>query len=396
MTISNKMIGFSKKSSWIRLMFEKGAKLKAEFGAENIFDFSLGNPDIPPPAELSATLLRLAAEKNAGQHAYMPNAGYPKVRQSVAQKVSGEQGVEVGFENIIMTCGAAGGLNVIMKSLLNPGDEVIILAPYFVEYVFYIDNHGGVPVIVATAEDFSLDISAISRALTPKTKAIIVNSPNNPSGQIYSEKSLAQLAEALKQAEKKFGAPVYIVSDEPYRKIVYDGLEVPSIFNAYANSLVVTSFSKDLSIPGERIGFIAVHPEVQDRLQLLEVMILANRILGFVNAPALMQRVVGEMAPASIDAGVYAVRRQMFCDILSQCGYEFVAPKGAFYVFPKSPLESDVEFVDILQQNKILAVPGTGFGTPGYFRLAFCVENSVIQRSSDAFRRAMDTARNKV
>ncbi len=389
MAISKKMNEFARTSSWIRKMFEEGARLKAEFGAENIFDFSLGNPDLSPPQEFQTTLVKLAQEDAPGSHAYMPNSGYPFVREAVAARIAKEQGVTLSADEMLMTCGAAGGLNVTLKALLDPGDEVIILAPFFVEYKFYVDNHGGVSRVVSTDDSFDLDPDAIEGAITEKTKAIIINSPNNPTGQIYSRESLAGLGKVLTAASERYGGSIFLIADEPYRKIVFDNNEVPSIMQAYRNSIVVSSYSKDLSLPGERIGYIAVHPEIDEKMSLVGALTLANRILGFVNAPALMQRVVAELQGASVDNSIYTKRRELFCKILDEAGYEFMPPKGAFYVFPKSPIEDDVEFVSRLQDQKILAVPGKGFGTPGYFRLAFCVEDSVIERSADAFRKAM-------
>lgn len=395
MAISKKMNEFAERSSWIRKMFEQGAIMKARYGAENVFDFSLGNPDLSPPARFSQAIAQMAAMEGPGTHSYMPNNGYPQVRAAVAGQISKEQGVTLGQDDILMTCGAAGGLNVVLKSLLDPGDEVIILAPFFVEYHFYVDNHGGTPKVVPTAADFSLDLQAIADALTARTKAIIINSPNNPTGQIYSSGELAGLGEVLAAAGEKFGTTIYMVSDEPYRKIVFDNHEVPSIFQAFGDSIVVSSYSKDLSLPGERIGYLAVHPGITDKGPLLGAMNLANRILGFVNAPALMQRVVGELQGVTVDTSIYTRRREIFCAILAQAGYEFIPPKGAFYLFPKAPMESDVDFVAMLQEEKILAVPGRGFGMPGYFRLAFCVEDTVIERSADGFKKAMDAAKGK-
>jgi len=389
MAISQKMNDFAKSASWIRKMFEEGARLKAEFGAQNVFDFSLGNPDLPPPPEFQKTLVQLAQKDIPGSHAYMPNAGYPFVREAVAARISTEQGVTLTAGEMLMTCGAAGGLNVTLKALLDPGDEVIILAPFFVEYKFYVDNHGGVSRVVATDNSFALDIGAIEAAVNAKTKAIIINSPNNPTGQIYSKESLAELGVLLGTAAKKFSSTIFLIADEPYRKIVFDDNEVPSIMQAYQNSIVVSSYSKDLSLPGERIGYIALHPEIEEKAPLLEALTLANRILGFVNAPALMQRVVAELQGASVDNTIYTRRREKFCKILADAGYEFLPPKGAFYIFPKSPIADDTAFVGKLQDQKILAVPGKGFGTPGYFRLAFCVDDGVIERSAEAFHRAM-------
>ena len=389
MAVSKKMNTFAQSSSWIRKMFEGGARLKAEFGAENVFDFSLGNPDLPPPPQFQKTLANLAANEAPGVHSYMPNGGYPFVRDAVAAQLSIEQGITLSRDEMLMTCGAAGGLNVVLKALLDPEDEVIILAPFFVEYKFYVDNHGGVSKVVPTDSEFNPDLDAIASAISEKTKAILINSPNNPTGQIYSKESLAELSNVLSAASEKYNSTIYLIADEPYRKIVFDDHEVPSILLAYQNSMVVSSYSKDLSLPGERIGYIAVHPEIADKNALLEALTLGNRILGFVNAPALMQRVVAELQGATVDNSIYTRRRETFCRILSDAGYQFMPPKGAFYVFPKSPLDDDVEFVRILQEQKILAVPGKGFGAPGYFRLAFCVEDAVIERSAEPFRKAM-------
>jgi aspartate aminotransferase len=393
MAISKKMSEFARSASWIRKMFEEGARLKAEFGADKVFDFSLGNPDLPPPPEFKRTLVQLAEKDIPGSHAYMPNGGYPFVRQAVAARVSNEQGVGLSANEMLMTCGAAGGLNVTLKALLDPGDEVIILAPFFVEYKFYVDNHGGISKVVATDDNFDLDLGIIEAAVNEKTKAIIINSPNNPTGQIYSKESLAGLGNILTKAAQKFSSTIFLIADEPYRKIVFDNNDVPSIMQSYRNSIVVSSYSKDLSLPGERIGYIALHPEIAEKASLVEAMTLANRILGFVNAPALMQRVVAELQGASVDNSIYMRRREKFCKILADAGYEFIPPKGAFYIFPKSPMADDAEFVGKLQEEKILAVPGRGFGTPGYFRLAFCVDDAVIERSAEAFRKTMAAVR---
>jgi aspartate aminotransferase len=389
MAISQKMLAFAERSSWIRKMFEEGAKLKAQYGADQVCDFSLGNPDLPPPAQYQEAVRRITAAEGPGSHGYMANNGYAFVREAVAQQIGAEQDTALGGDEILMTVGAAGAINVVMKALLDPGDEVIILAPFFVEYNFYVDNHGGVTKIVNTAGDFSLDLEAIEAAVTARTKAIIINSPNNPTGQIYSAAELADLGAILAKAPRT----VYLISDEPYRKIVYDNHTVPSIFKAYRNSLIVSSYSKDLSLPGERIGYLAVHPEIEGKGQLLGAMTLANRILGFVNAPALMQRVVAELQGVTVDTSIYARRRELFCQVLREAGYEFIPPKGAFYMFPKSPLADDAQFVGLLAEEKILGVPGRGFGMPGYFRLAFCVEDAVISRSAEGFKRALAKAK---
>ncbi|MCP4338444.1 MAG: pyridoxal phosphate-dependent aminotransferase [Desulfobulbaceae bacterium] len=392
MAISDKMRLFAEKSSWIRKMFEEGAKMKATYGAENVCDFSLGNPDAPPPPEFNQVIQETIQNTSPGVHAYMPNSGYPWVREAIAARMSIEQNMTINQGDMLMTCGAAGGLNIVMKTLLNPGDEVIILAPFFVEYGFYIDNHGGVSKTVATDKEFNLDLPAIEAAITDKTKAIIINSPNNPCGQIYSEESLVALGQLLTKVSTHLGTTIYMISDEPYRKIVFDGYEVPSIFTAYTNSIVVSSYSKDLSLPGERIGYLAVHPEIVDKPSLLDGLTLANRILGFVNAPALMQRVVAELQDASVDISIYARRKEIICTILRDAGFTFTEPKGAFYVFPKTPIADDVKFVAMLQEEKILAVPGAGFGAPGHMRIAFCIPDEVISRSAEGFKRAVDKA----
>ena len=394
MPIADKMRMFAEKSSWIRKMFEEGAKLKAKYGNDNVFDFSLGNPDLPPPPEFDTVIRDVALDNKAGVHAYMPNGGYPWVREAVAARMSSEQKVEVNGSDMIMTCGAAGALNVVLKFLLNPGEEVILLAPYFVEYNFYVDNHGGKSVIVNTDKNFNLDFDAIDSAITEKTKAIIINSPNNPTGQIYPQEDLDRLGELLDNASVQHNSTIYLIADEPYRKIVYSGHSVPSIFTAYPNAIVLSSYSKDLSLPGERIGYMAVHPDIHEKQPLLDAMTLANRILGFVNAPALMQRVVAELQDVTVDCSIYEERRETFCKVLDDAGYEFLHPKGAFYLFPKSPIEDDVKFCALLQENRILAVPGRGFGAPGYFRLAFCVDEKVIRGSAEGFAKALAAAGN--
>jgi aspartate aminotransferase len=393
MTISTKMRTFAEKSSWIRKMFEEGAKMKSQYGAENVFDFSLGNPDVPPPPEFNKAIQEIVKDETPGVHAYMPNGGYPWVREALAGKMSKEQGADVFHGDMLMTCGAAGALNVVMKALLNPGEEVILLAPYFVEYNFYVDNHGGVSKIVQTDAEFNLDMAAIEAAITDKTKAIIINSPNNPTGQVYSQEALNELGAMLDKKGAELKTTIYMLADEPYRKIIFDDNVVGSVLQSTINSIVLSSYSKDLSLPGERIGYLAVHPDITDKGALLDAMTLANRILGFVNAPALMQRVVAELQDASVDNSIYVERRETFCRILSDAGFDFIPPKGAFYVFPKAPIEDDVKFCAILQEEKILAVPGQGFGAPGYFRLAFCVSDSVIAGSADAFKRAMAKAK---
>jgi aspartate aminotransferase len=389
MGISNYIAESIHKSSWIRKMFEEGAQLKSVHGVENVFDFSLGNPSLLPPPAFETALLDIVRKKESGAHAYMPNSGYPSVRKAVADQVSIERGMDITENDIVMTCGAAGGLNVALKTLLDRGDEVLVPTPYFVEYGFYADNHGGVLKPVPTHADFTLDIDAVSAALTEKTRVFLINSPNNPTGQIYSRESIAQVGELLKRKSKEFGRIIYLLSDEPYLKLVYDGLEVPDIFSAYDNSLVVMSYSKDLSIPGERIGYIAINPRAVYRKELSNGLSLSNRILGFVSAPALMQRVVGAIQGSAVDISAYAKKREHLCRGLIDAGYELVIPPGAFYAFPKAPIENEIEFVMALREELILTVPGRGFGCPGYFRIAYCVSDDIIAGALPGFGRVM-------
>lgn len=390
--VAKKMQAFAENSSWIRKMFEEGARMKAEFGADKVFDFSIGNPDVPPPAKFYTVLRELAQNEQPGIHGYMPNAGYPAVREALAKRLGAEQGVSFGINDILMTCGAAGGLNVLFKALLDPGDEVMILAPFFVEYNFYIDNHGGVTKIVPTDKDFNLDLAAIEQGLSEKTKVVLINSPNNPTGQIYSAESLKALGQLLDQAGARFGTTIYLVSDEPYRNIVFDGHTVPPLMNTTTNAILASSYSKELSLPGERIGYLALHPDMAGKEAVIGALTLANRILGFVNAPALMQRAVAQLQDVSADNTIYARRLEAFCKVLDGAGMSYVRPKGAFYLFPQSPID-DVEFCKLLAEQKILAVPGRGFGMPGYIRLAFCVDEKVIAASAEGFKKAMELAR---
>jgi aspartate aminotransferase len=377
------------RSSWIRKMFEEGNARKAKYGADNVFDFSLGNPNLEPPVRFKEVLNELLNDQRPGQHAYMPNAGLLETRQAVADYLSKYNKQAFAPEDVVMTVGAGGALNVVLKTLLNPGEEVIIPSPYFVEYNFYLENHQGVPKVVTTGSDFSLDFQAIEEAVTEKTRAVLINSPNNPTGKVYNEGELEALAKLLADCSEKFGQPIYLISDEPYRKIAYDGIDVPSIFNAYRESFVVTSFSKDLSLPGERIGYAALHPDISDKGMIAGAMVLCNRVLGYVNAPALMQRAIAFLLEESVDIGIYQKKRDMLYEELSSCGYELLKPEGAFYLFPRTPIEDDVAFVSALQEENILTVPGSGFGGPGHFRIAYCVEDKTIERSLPGFEKVM-------
>ena len=382
--------------SMIRKMFEEGAMLKKQYGAENVFDFSLGNPDIEPPPAFQEVLMKLALEKKKGSHAYMPNAGFLDVREAIAVKVSAEQAVKVDGSHIVMTCGAAGGLNVVFKSILNPGDEVIASKPYFVEYRPYTSNHGGRLVEVESLPDFGLDLDAIKCALSPKTAAVLINSPNNPTGRVYSAETIASLVEIMKEHGSNCGRMPYLLSDEPYREIAFDGIKVPPILSAYPESIVVNSYSKSLSLPGERIGYVAVSPEVSDKQDLMGALIYANRILGYVNAPALMQRVVAELTSAKVEVEIYAARRAAFTKVLDEAGIGYASPEGAFYLFCEVPKKGanpgdDLAFVEHLKKHLILGVPGSGFGKPGWLRFAYCIDEKIIRASQGAFKKAVET-----
>jgi len=377
------------KSSWIRRMFEDGIKLKDEYGAENVFDFSLGNPNVAPPDRFRELLVEIAEENVPGAHKYMQNVGYVQTRAAVAGHLSDKHSVALSPEHVIMTCGAGGGLNVVFKTLLDPGEEVIILKPFFAEYTFYVDNHGGVPVFVETNEDFSLNLDAIEMAVTEKTKVILINSPNNPTGRVYDEESIKGLSLLIEEKEREYDKDIYLVSDEPYSAIVYDGIKVPGIFGACKSSIIVTSYSKSLSIPGERIGYIALNPGISDVDKLIEGIALCNRILGFVNAPAFIQRIIERMQGIYVDVEHYRRKRDLLCDGLWKTGFEFKKPDGAFYLFPRTPIDDDVEFVRALQEKNILVVPGSGFGGPGHIRISYCVDDSTIINSMDGFEAVM-------
>lgn len=390
MPVSQRIAESIQNSSWIRKMFEEGARLKSEFGAANVFDFSLGNPNLDPIEPLQKSIATVGGEHVPGIHGYMPNAGLPAMRAAVAEKMRQDEGVDIDQNGIVMTVGAGGALNVILKTLLNPGDEVLVPKPFFVEYLFYADNHGGKIVLVPTLSDFSLDLAALEAAMSSKTAAVLINSPNNPTGRVYSEQQIRDLGALLERKSKELGRTIVLISDEPYRGIVYDGVKVPSIFKAYANTMVATSFSKDLSLAGERLGYVAMNPKMENASLTMDGLVLSNRILGFVNAPALIQRAVAGHLRSVVDTAVYKRRRDRLYDALTGFGYECTKPEGAFYLFPKSPLTDDVAFVGLLQKKLILTVPGTGFGGPGYFRIAYCVSDATIEGSLKGFKEAFD------
>ncbi|MBU0936575.1 MAG: pyridoxal phosphate-dependent aminotransferase [Spirochaetes bacterium] len=386
------------RSSWIRKMFEEGRKLKVQFGETKVFDFSLGNPDLEPPPQFLEALKDAASSAELGTHAYMPNAGYPFARAAMAEKISAEHKLSLSAEDVILTVGAAGALNVVLKTILNPGDDVIVLRPYFAEYAFYIDNQRGTMVPVETGADFLPDMDKIRQVLSAKTAAIILNTPNNPSGRVYPRTVIEDLAKLLKAHGQGCGRLPVLIVDEPYRDIVYDGIVAAPILDAYEESIVVSSFSKTLSVPGERIGYIGLNPAISEHKLLLDGMIMANRILGYVNAPALMQRAVTSSWRARADIDRYRRRRDMLVRVMDAAGLEYAKPEGAFYLFVKVPAGSkvvpagssaDVEFAMHLKSHKILGVPGIGFGCPGWLRFSYCVPESVIEQSQTAFKEAV-------
>ena len=389
--ISEKMFALTQKNSTVREMFEEGKRLAAKYGRENVFDFSIGNPYFPAPEAVKASIIDiLEKEPSTFVHGYMSNSGYEDVRAAVAQSLNRRFGTEFSEKNIIMTVGAAGGLNVILKTLLNPGDEVIVLAPYFLEYGNYVSNYDGRLVIVPpNIPTFQPDAEALRAAITAKTKAVIINSPNNPTGQVYSREELTAVASLLEAKSRAAGRPIFLVSDEPYRFLAYDGVEVPSLLPLYDFAVVASSFSKNLSMPGERVGYLALSPRMPERDGLMNGLMFCNRVLGFVNPPAVGQHLMLAALGSQVDVGIYKQRRDAMAEALSAAGYQFLMPKGAFYFFPKAPGGDDVAFVDKLMRHLVLAVPGSGFGGPGYFRMAFCVDEAVIHRAADGLKKAL-------
>jgi aspartate aminotransferase len=375
-------------------MFEAGIELKKQYGAENVYDFSLGNPDLPPPPEIKQAMQKLTdVSDQPFAFGYMPNAGEVSARSALAKLVSKEQNMCVPPENIIVTCGAAGGINAFFRAVLNRGDEVICPAPYFVEYGFYAGNFGGILKPVPAKKDFSLDLAALESAITAKTRAVILNSPNNPTGKIYTRSELAAVAELLTSAREKYGRMIYIIADEPYRFLNFDGVEIPSLLDLYDGAVAIGSFSKSLSLPGERIGYIAVSPKLAEPGELLGALTLTNRILGFVNAPVVAQKLIAKCWDCQVDLDIYRRRRDTMAQVLSDAGINFIMPQGAFYFFPESPVADEKIFIQALLKERVLAVPGSGFGAPGYFRLAFCVSEKNIADSAESFKRAVAAVR---
>ncbi|MBO4637686.1 MAG: pyridoxal phosphate-dependent aminotransferase [Clostridiales bacterium] len=368
--------------SAIRKMFEEGNRRKAIYGEDNVYDFSIGNPDLEPPKEVSEALLQLASNPTPGMHGYMSNSGYESTRALIAKKRGDESGLTIGPDAVCMTVGAAAALNDVMHSLLDPGDEVIVLAPYFMEYNNYIENHNGKVVIVQTGDDFMPDIEAIRKAVTPKTKAVIINTPNNPSGVIYPESVLKDLNDMLATLDHV----VHVISDEPYIDLVYDGGSVPSVLKYIDNLIICFSWSKSLSLAGERIGYTLVSPRNADYEDLTAAIVLCNRTLGSVNAPAIWQKVIEKSIYAKVDVANYEHRRDLLYSNIVDAGFDAVKPSGALYIFMKTPSGlSDTEFQDICAEENLLLVPGAGFSRSGYMRLAFCVSESSIINSRKAF-----------
>lgn len=373
------------RASWIRRMFEEGLRLKAERGQENVFDFSLGNPDLEPPSALIAALRRVVDENRPGSHAYMPNAGYPEVRSEIARRFREATGLAYTADHVIMTVGAAGALNATLKALLDPGDEVLLLAPFFAEYQFYVTNHGGRIVVVETDEGCQPVVERIVEAITPRTRALIVNSPNNPSGVVYPASFYVELERRLAAV----GHPLTVLSDEPYRALAFRGVEVPQVPRYLTRAVVCDSWSKALAIPGERIGCIAISPKMEDAAELFAAAVFTNRILGFVNAPAIWQWTIAAVGDVHVDASQYERRCRRVQEALAGMGYEVVPPRGGFYVFPKTPVPDELAFIGILKEEGILAVPGRGFGRPGYMRLSLTVPDETIERALPGFERAL-------
>ena len=387
--ISEKMIKLAGDNSAIRAMFEEGNRLAALYGRENVYDFSLGNPNFPAPAEVNSAIKEvLDTVESTVVHGYMSNSGFEDVRAAVADSINRRFGTAFAAKNILMTVGAAGGLNVILKTLLNPGDEVLTFSPYFVEYGNYVGNYDGIlKAVPADPETFQPDAEKLAAAVTPKTKAVIINNPNNPTGVVYSEETIKKLAAALEAKQKEYGISIYLISDEPYRELAYDGVDVPYLTKFYRNTIVGYSWSKSLSLPGERIGYLVLPDELDEAELITTAASIANRVLGFVNAPSLMQLAVAKCVDAQVDLAGYDANRKALYEGLKGLGFECAKPEGAFYLWVKSPEADEKEFVSKAKKYNILMVPGSSFAWPGYVRLAYCVSNDMIMRSMPAFKK---------
>ena len=391
MTISKKMSDFLEQGSWIRRMFEDGIELKKKYGPENVFDLSLGNPIFSPPDVLYDEMKSLINNPDKSAHRYMPNAGLDETRKKVAEFLSATTNHNFSLNNILMTGGAGGALNVALKSILDPGDEVIFFTPFFPEYFFYTDNHSGVSKIIDSDDNFIPDLKSLDSNINSKTKAVIINSPNNPSGIVYDDDFYKEFSEILKKHETLLNREIFVISDEPYRRIIFDDLDCPNILDFHDNTIVASSFSKDLAIPGERIGYLGISPNIKNTEILMDGLVFANRVLGFVNAPAFMQRAIANILFNTVNIEEYLLRRNFLCDELGKLGYDFIIPKGAFYLFPKSPISDDISFTKLLKENNVLVVPGSGFGKKGYFRISFCVDWDSIKGSISGFEKAINS-----
>ncbi|MGB7606296.1 MAG: pyridoxal phosphate-dependent aminotransferase [Lutisporaceae bacterium] len=378
-------------SSWIRLMFEEGTRLAAIYGADKVYDYSIGNPYAEPPAEVIASLKKHILSDEKGMHRYMSNAGYPDVREKIAKTLEKDSKIELSADNIVMTVGAAGALNVVLKSLLNPLEEVIVFAPYFVEYNAYVENHGGRTVIVAPdPSTFEPNLEAFEKSITSKTKAMIINNPNNPTGVVYSEATLRKIEEIITRKQKEYNSTIFILSDQPYCEIVYDNIKISNMLSVFKNAIIINSFSKSLGLAGERIGYIAASSKIENIDTLMKAFAFCNRTLGFVNAPGLFQKVVGDAINAKVDTSGYEKRRNFLYENLTRLGFQCVKPQGAFYLFPKALIDDDVEFVKRAMKYNLLLVPGSGFGYPGYFRISYCVKFDMIENSIPAFEKFVE------
>lgn len=386
MSISRAIAEQMEGSSWIRRMFEIGIRLRQERGPENVFDYTLGNSDVEPPEAVIEALRRVVAEERPLSHGYMPNAGFPDVRAAIARGLAERIGAPFTGEDVIMTVGAAGAINTVLKSILDPGDEAIVLKPYFPEYRFYIQNHGGRVVEVETDERFQPDMARIAAAMGPRTKAILLNSPNNPTGAVYP-------ADVLRELNAIVCEPAMVISDEPYRTLTYDGIKTPETLAFIERAVVAFSWSKAMAIAGERIGYLAISPRLAEAAPLRNACTFANRILGYVNAPAIWQRVVAQAPDAMVDVSQYQAKRDLLCDALNFMGYDAPRPQGSYYMFPKTPIPDDVAFIGMLREEGILAVPGVGFGRGGHMRLSLTLPMSHIERSLAGFERAIRKAR---
>jgi len=389
MPIARRIADYQAKGSWIRKLFEEGAQLARDGSGKPVYDFSIGNPDLEPPAEFDAILKEVVDDPSPGKHKYMSNPGYEETRAAVAADLSSDHGLPFTAESIVMTVGAGGAVNSALKALIDPGEEVIVNAPYFVEYRFYIENHGGVMVTAETTPGFDLDVDAIAAKITDRTRVVLMTNPNNPTGIIYPQETLDRLGALLRELSAKRDRPIFLLDDAPYRKLVYDVDKCTSPFTAYENSLMATSHSKDLGLPGERIGFLAVCPRMDQWQRVAAAAAFTNRTLGFVNAPALMQRVAAKLQSVTIDLDWYRRKRDLLYKELTRMGYNVPYPQGAFYIFPEAPGGDDVAFINKLKDLRVLVVPGSGFGKPGHFRISYCVTDEKIEGSLPAFEAAI-------